>query len=208
MSSALPPGHRRTHPLTPLVTGWRIVVGAVAVLTAQNLAALVGDFTVRRLLIGLGVLGAAVVIGVVVSALSWWATSYGVDEEGVVRRSGLLSRTRQFAPRARIESVSLERPLLARLLGLAKVRIEVAGGGESYLDIAYVRSAEAEDLRRRILEVAAGTVPGAGPATVDGPAPGAGGSADGGPAGATGAAGAETSGTAAATAPGLSLIHI
>lgn len=202
MSSALPPGHRRTHPLTPLVTGWRIVVGAVAVLTAQNLAALVGDFTVRRLLIGLGVLGAAVVIGVVVSALSWWATSYGVDADGVVRRSGLLSRTRQFAPRARIESVSLERPLLARLLGLAKVRIEVAGGGESYLDIAYVRSAEAEDLRRRILEVAAGSVPGAGPATVDGPAPGAGASADGGPAGATGAAGAETSGTAAATAPG------
>ncbi|GAA1320985.1 PH domain-containing protein [Brachybacterium rhamnosum] len=191
MSPALPSGHRRTHPLTPLVTGWRIVVGAVAVLTAQNLAALVGDFTVRRLLIGLGVLAIAVVVGVVISALSWWATSYGVDAEGVVLRSGLLNRTRQFAPRARIESVSLERPLLARLLGLAKVRIEVAGGGDSYLDIAYVRSAEAEDLRRRILEVAAGTAP----AAVVGPP------ADGGPADTTGPAVAATSGTAAVTGP-------
>lgn len=146
---------RRTHPITPLVSGWKIVVGIVAVLTAQNIARLLEDFTLQRALIGLGVLAAAVVIAIALSALSWWFTTYAIDEQGVSLHTGMISRSREYAPRARIESVSVERPLLARLLGLAKVRVEVAGGGESYLDIEYVRSADAEELRRGILGVAA-----------------------------------------------------
>src|SRR5699024_613340 len=80
---------------------------------------------------------------------------HAVDDEGVSIRKGVISKSREFAPRARIESVSVERPLLARLLGLAKVRIEVAGGGESYLDIEYLKAAHAEQLRVAILQVVA-----------------------------------------------------
>lgn len=150
------PRHR-THPITPLVTGWKVVVGVIAVLTAQNIAQLANEFTIRRALIGLGILLLVVLVAIVLSALSWWFTTYAVDEDGVSVHSGMISRSREYAPRARIESVSIERPLLARLLGLAKVRVEVAGGGESYLDIEYVSSARAEELRLGILEVAAGT---------------------------------------------------
>jgi len=146
---------RRTHPITPLMTGWKIVVGVIAVLAAQNIAQLVDDFTVRRALIGLAVLASVVVVAIVLAAVSWWFTTYAVDEAGVSLHRGMISRSREYAPRARIESVSVERPLLARVLGLAKVRVEVAGGGESYLDIEYVRSADAEELRRGILGVAA-----------------------------------------------------
>ncbi|WP_394215977.1 PH domain-containing protein [Brachybacterium vulturis] len=152
---------RRTHPITPLVTGWKIVVGVIAVLTAQNIARLVEDFTVTRALIGTGMLVVVVVIAIVLSALSWWFTTYAVDEAGVSLYRGMISRSREYAPRARIESVSVERPLLARLLGLAKVRVEVAGGGDSYLDIEYVRSGDAEQLRRGILDVAALDAPSA-----------------------------------------------
>jgi putative membrane protein len=166
------PRHR-THPITPLVTGWKVVVGVIAVITAQNVAQLANEFTVRRALIGLGVLLAVILVSIVLSALSWWFTTYAVDEDGVSLHHGMISRSREYAPRARIESVSIERPLLARLLGLAKVRVEVAGGGESYLDIEYVSSARAEELRRGILEVAAGpsaadTRPGADGAPADG----------------------------------------
>ena len=150
------PRHR-THPITPLVTGWKVVVGIIAVLTAQNIAQLANEFTIRRALIGLGILLVVVLVAIVLSALSWWFTTYAVDEDGVSVHSGMISRSREYAPRARIESVSIERPLLARLLGLAKVRVEVAGGGESYLDIEYVSSARAEELRLGILEVVAGT---------------------------------------------------
>ena len=156
-TSAAP--RHRTHPITPLVTGWKIVVGIVAVITAQNIAQLADEFTVRRALIGAGVLVLVLLVAVVLSGLSWWFTTYAVDEDGVSVHSGMISRSREYAPRARIESVSVERPLLARLLGLAKVRVEVAGGGESYLDIEYVSSARAEELRRGILEVAAGPAP-------------------------------------------------
>jgi putative membrane protein len=154
-STSAAPRHR-THPITPLVTGWKVVVGVIAVITAQNVAQLANEFTVRRALIGLGVLVLVVLVAIVLSALSWWFTTYAVDEDGVSLHSGMISRSREYAPRARIESVSVERPLLARVLGLAKVRVEVAGGGESYLDIEYVSSAHAEELRRGILEVAAG----------------------------------------------------
>lgn len=153
--SAPEPEHRRTHPITPLVTGWKVVVGLFAVILAQNVAQLLQEFTLRRALFGAGLLGVAIVLAIVFSALAWWRTTYAVSEEGVAIHSGIVSRSRQFAPRARIESVSVERPLLARLLGLAKVRIEVAGGGESHLDIEYIRSHDAEQLRLRILRVAA-----------------------------------------------------
>src|SRR5699024_126893 len=112
-------------------------------------------FTVRRALIGLAVLASVVVVAIVLAAVSWWFTTYAVDEAGVSLHRGMISRSREYAPRARIEPVSVERPRLAPVLGLAKVRVEVAGGGESYLDIEYVRSADAEELRRGILGVAA-----------------------------------------------------
>ncbi|WP_152353362.1 PH domain-containing protein [Brachybacterium subflavum] len=150
------PAARRTHPLTPLLTGWKIFAGVIAVIAAQNLARLVGEFTVRRALLGLGVLAIALVIAVGVSALTWWRTTYEISSDGVTRRSGLLTRTGRTAPRERIESVSVERPAVPRLLGLAKVRVEFAGGSESHLDIAYITAADAETIRTEILDVAAG----------------------------------------------------
>ena len=152
------PRHR-THPITPLVSGWKIVVGVLAVLTAQNIAQLLNEFTIQRALIGAGLLLVAALIAILLSALSWWFTTYAVDEGGVSLHSGMISRSREYAPRARIESVSVERPLLARLLGMAKVRVEVAGSGESYIDIEYVKSAAAEELRRGILGIAEHAAP-------------------------------------------------
>ncbi|MCL6421827.1 PH domain-containing protein [Brachybacterium sp. JHP9] len=148
-------GPRRTHPLTPLLTGWKVLAGVVAVLLAQNISALVDEFTWRRALLGGGILLGIALLAVVLSAVSWWRTTYEISEDGVTLRSGLLTLTRRVAPRERIESVSVERPLLARLAGLAKVRVEMAGGGESHLDLAYVTARDAEEIRTRILRVAA-----------------------------------------------------
>ncbi|MBB5831747.1 PH domain-containing protein [Brachybacterium aquaticum] len=168
--SASTPRHR-THPITPLVSGWKVVVGIVAIITAQNIAQLAAEFTIQRALIGLALLAVVILVVIGGSAFRWWFTTYAVDDDGVSLHKGMISRSREYAPRARIESVSIERPLLPRLLGLAKVRVEVAGGGESYLDIEYIRSSEAEELRRGILGIAAGTGAAAG-RSADGPAGG------------------------------------
>lgn len=170
-ASAVPESaFRRTHPITPLVSGWKVIAAIVAAVSIQNIGSLVREFTLTRLLIGLGILAVVIVVSIVVSALSWRFTAYAITEDGVALRSGVLTRSRRFAPRARIDSVSVERPLLARLLGLAKVRVEVAGGGESHLDIAYVRAADAERIRREILRAAASAQ--AGPAASVGPVSG------------------------------------
>lgn len=142
---------RRAHPLTPLLRGWRLLAGIVAIVTAQNLGALLDEFTWDRALIALAAMAGLLVLGIGASAIIWWRTTFEVDEDGVTLRSGLLTLARRTAPRDRIESVSIERPVVARMLGLATVRVEVAGGTDSHLDISYVASAEAERLRLEIL---------------------------------------------------------
>ncbi|MFC0674081.1 PH domain-containing protein [Brachybacterium hainanense] len=158
---------RRTHPLTPFISGWKIILAIVAALSIQNITALVNEFTMSRLLIGLGILAVVIVVSIAVSALSWRFLTYAITPEGVLLRSGVLTRTRRFAPREKIDSVSVERPLSARVLGLAKVRVEIAGGGESHLDIAYVRSADAERMREEILVAARAADPEAAPPLPD-----------------------------------------
>jgi putative membrane protein len=141
------------------MNGWKILAGVVAVITAQTLADLAREFTVTRLLLFLGILLAVLVVAIVASAVAWWRTTYEISADGVDVTSGLLTVRHRTAPQEKIESVGVERPALARLLGLAKVRVEIAGGSDSYVDIAYVRSAEAESIRRHILHVAAGSPP-------------------------------------------------
>lgn len=142
---------RRTHPVTPLLTGWKVMAGVIAVFSLQGIVQLVQDVTLKRLLlVGAGLLG-AIVLGILLSGIVWWSLRYTIDEDGVLIEHGILTKNRRFAPRARIESVSVQRPLLARLVGLAKVRVEVAGGSESHLDIEYVTAADAERIRQQIL---------------------------------------------------------
>lgn len=161
---AAPPdaGPKRTHPITPLVSGWKVIAAVAGVITVQNIAQLAQEFTVGRALILVAALIGVLIIAVIISAIIWWRTTYEITDTGVTLRHGLLTLTRRTAPREKIESVSVERPFLARILGLSKVRVEIAGGSDSYLDIAYVRAAAAEDIRVRILQVA-GTATGPAP---------------------------------------------
>lgn len=146
---------QRLHPLTPLLTGWQVVAGAIAILTAQNISELIDEFTLTRLLIALGILAGIVLLFVAGSFIRWRLTAYAVVPDGVFLRSRFITTTRRTAPRGRIDSVSIHRPLVPRLLGLAKVRVELVGGGDSHLDLTYLSSARAEEVRRRILQIAA-----------------------------------------------------
>lgn len=149
-------GPRRTHPITPLTGAWKTLAVVVGMVSIQNLPHLMREFSVPRLLLALGIIAAVVVLTVVIGAVSWWRTTYEITAEGVTLRTGLLTLTRRSAPREKIDSVSVERPLVARLLGLAKVRIEISGGGESHLEIALVQKDEAEQIRRQVLALAPG----------------------------------------------------
>ena len=104
--------------------------------------------------VGLGLLGALMVLMIVglVSSIVWWRTTYTTGADDIRVESGLLSRQARSVPYERIQDVSVEQPLLARLLGLVQLRFETGAGGKDDLSLAYVNEAEGERLRNLVRE--------------------------------------------------------
>jgi putative membrane protein len=86
----------------------------------------------------------------VVNALSWWSFRYGVGEREIVIESGILTRNRRSIPFERVQDVDIERALLARVFGLAKVRVETGAGGKDEGVLDSVTVAEADRLRASV----------------------------------------------------------
>ncbi|MXP10032.1 PH domain-containing protein [Pseudoblastomonas halimionae] len=95
-----------------------------------------------------------VVLGVIgfFTWLAWWRTTYRVGHDDVRVESGIVSRQARSVPYERIQDVSLEQPLLARIFGLARVKFETGAGGGEDLNLAYVTEVEAARLRDVVRE--------------------------------------------------------
>lgn len=95
----------------------------------------------------LGFAGLVALVAILYQWLAWRRFRYGIGAGEIVIEKGILSRTRRSIPFARIQDVDIERGPLARLFGLAKLRIETGGSGgdEGVLDSVTV--AEAERIR-------------------------------------------------------------
>ncbi|MEM8697000.1 MAG: PH domain-containing protein [Pseudomonadota bacterium] len=100
------------------------------------------------------------VIGLVASVffafLYWRRFTYWVGGEQLVIESGILSRNRRTIPFDRIQDISLEQKLLARLFGVSIARIETGGGGGDEGELNCISRAAADDLRDRIRAYRAG----------------------------------------------------
>ena len=144
----------RLHPLTPLARGWT-VVAAVLVLLSQN-AAMSADtgLTVTGI-----VLGSAILIGLAYGFMSWYFTRYRIEPDALRLDTGVLFRRSRRVRLDRLQAVDLVRPLLARLLGLAELSLEVAGGSSSEAPLAYLSERQAQELRATLLARAAGVKP-------------------------------------------------
>ncbi len=135
---------RRVHPVTPLLRSGLVVVA-------------VGTLLVRQLLEGadastLFVVPVAVVGALVLGAASWWFTRFRISPSELRIDSGVLVRRQRRMRIERIQAVEVEQPLLARLFGMAELRIEVAAGEGGTL--AYLTLRDAESLRHTLLEQA------------------------------------------------------
>ncbi|MEO7178102.1 MAG: PH domain-containing protein, partial [Allosphingosinicella sp.] len=80
----------------------------------------------------------------------WRRFKYGVGAGEIVIESGVLHRNRRSIPFDRVQDVDIERTFLARLLGLAKVRIETGAGGKDEGLLDSVSLAEANRLREAV----------------------------------------------------------
>ena len=138
-------GWRRLHPLSPLVRSGRAVL-AVLALAGLSSSGLIGAGTGSR---WWDVALVALVAGGAV--LNWLVTRWKVDGATLRIESGLLRRDSRQLPIARIQAVDLVRPFLARMLGMAELRVRLAGSGDADGRLAYLTEQGAEALRARLL---------------------------------------------------------
>ncbi|MDT7538425.1 MAG: putative rane protein [Actinomycetota bacterium] len=143
---------RRLHPLTPVLRGWRVLLVAVAAVGQQGIRQQDGFNPVY---LGLGAL-AVTLLGTALGFLSWRQTRYRVTATELQIDSGILQRRSRRVPLARLQTVDVVRPVVARVLGLAELRLEVVGGGKAEAPLAYLHEDEAQVLRGRLLAAAAG----------------------------------------------------
>ncbi|HEY0043267.1 MAG TPA: PH domain-containing protein [Allosphingosinicella sp.] len=150
---------RRVHPGTVLL---RVIKAAPqTVIAAPAGIAFVSGGGLWRAL-GLAAILAAV--GLFFHGLAWYRFRYGVGAEEIVIESGILHRNRRSIPFERVQDVDIERALLARIFGLAKVRIETGAGGKDEGLLDSVTVAEADRLRATVRAWRAGE--GAAPAAM------------------------------------------
>jgi len=148
-------GKRRTHPITPLV---QVARSAPALFFFLFL-------TVGRGGAGgipaIGLLGAIVLIAGATGGfayLQWQRRVYWFDADGDFRvDSGVLTKKERRIQLSRLQGVEVVQPLVARLVGMALVKVESAGtSGESTVSIEYLTLTVAENLRAELLARAAG----------------------------------------------------
>lgn len=146
----------RTHPLTPLAEGvtaarWLGGIVLVGLVTGESWVRHVPWWAAVLGVLGLGLLTAGG------TAAGWWFTRYVLDATELRQTSGILVHTSRRVPYERIQSVDVTEPFLARILGLAQLDVESAGGSDSTTSLKYLPLHEAQHMRAWLLERAGGT---------------------------------------------------
>lgn len=139
------PSYQRVHPGTIVLRFLKEAPSVVLGLPAA--LAIFADSGIARALMAAAAIG---LVLIVVNLLSWWSFRYTVGEREIVIESGIVTRNRRSIPFDRVQDVDIERALLARLFGLAKVKIETGAGGKDEGVLDSVTVAEADRLRAAV----------------------------------------------------------
>ena len=141
----------RTHPLTALMQG--LIWGAAVVvgLMSQFL-----DFEEPNWWTLLSIPG-GFLVGVAAGWLGWLFTRYVIDDEEIRIERGVLFKSSRRIPFERLQSVDINEPLIARVLGLSELTIEMAGGSDSRTRLRFLTLTESRRLRSLLLSRAHGT---------------------------------------------------
>lgn len=193
----------RLHPLTPLLRGGLFLLVIIGIVVANLrdrlffvflpwLAPDIEDDVVEWegnggdpidfiIVNNLYVLAALAVLAVLIILMavfytSWRFHTFRITGDDVEVRSGILFRTQRRAPLDRVQGVNLTRPMIARLLGMAKLEV-VGAGADANVKLEYLSTANAEAVRADILRLASGqrltdAAAPAGAAVSGAPAPG------------------------------------
>jgi len=163
----------RMHPLTPLLRGGFALVVVAGIIIANFRDRIIFlflpdeydggypedpvDFVLDNnlVLVALAAVLGIVLVLIALFYVSWRFHTFRITGDDVEVRSGVLFRTHRRAPLDRVQGVNLTRPMIARLVGLAK--LEVVGAGlDSNVKLEYLSTTNAEAVRADILRLASG----------------------------------------------------
>lgn len=135
--------YRRLSPLTPLARGG-IIVAAATTTVFRDVAR--GDLGPTAL-----VLLALLVAGGVFGVASWVRTKFWIEADELRVDTGVISRQSRRIRIDRLQGIDIVQPFVARLLGLAELRMDVAGGSNREGSLAFLALAEARELKDVLL---------------------------------------------------------
>lgn len=165
-------GWHRLHPATPLLRGGIFFLAVLGIVIANLRQRLVDLFFPEPrygpdrdpidAIYSSGMTGwvllafaGALILCVAAFYLAWRMHSFRIGQDAVEVRSGILFRTNRKARLDRIQGINISRPVLARIVGAAKLEISVAGQ-DANVQLSYLKSTLANALRREILQLASG----------------------------------------------------
>jgi len=142
----------RTHPLTVAVRSAATLGQGIAAFVAF---AFFGAFSGAGFAF-LGIAGLVLLTTLIVSGFSWLAWLYfrfGIVGNDLVIEEGWLIKKRRSIPLARVQGVDIRAGIVSRVLGLADVMVQTAGGGDSAAEarIGSIPLGDAERLRARLI---------------------------------------------------------
>ncbi|MFJ3868154.1 PH domain-containing protein [Streptomyces nigra] len=154
---ARPVSERRLHPVTPLRRAWAPVAVLIgwAVHDPDQAQRQLTRLTTTTLLIALAVLVPAAAL---YGFLTWWYTHFAVTDSELRIRTGLVFRRTAHIRLERIQAIDVTQPLLARVAGVAKLKLDVVGTDKKD-ELAFLGAEEARSLRAELLARAAGFAP-------------------------------------------------
>ncbi len=137
---------QRLHPLSPIVRGGRLTIGIAIVVLPSLLSGRGGRGELFQLVIVLPLL--------VIGFVSWLVTRWRVDDDDLQIETGLLRRRSLRFPLSQVQAVDIVQPGLARIFGLAELRLRMGGSSGGAARLAYVPARHAEELRLYLLALA------------------------------------------------------
>lgn len=133
---------RRLHPLTMIYRG---IAGIPAF--AFGLYYAMQNRTAWMLIL-LTILGVVFVVPGIV--LRYFYFRFRISEREVYIKSGVFLRRQRHIPLERIQNVEIQQNLLQRVLGIARISMETAGGGETEGTLEFVSVQDAQEIREII----------------------------------------------------------
>ena len=147
----------RVHPLTPVMKSgaFLLVVLGIGISRAEDKLkdALNGaaggsssssnaeTYAASRWLVALAILVGVLAVLLLANWIMWRKNEFRVDDDSLQVRKGVVGKAHRKARLDRVQAIDLTQPLLPRLLGLAQLKFDVAGGSDSNLTIEYLRVA-------------------------------------------------------------------